>query len=76
MGGHKPVLIQSHPLTLHLPSHVLVVSRLKSVEAIKLEFVAPMPEQIATTTMKFLQVTEKLCKSCAKDLGRFWLGHI
>ena len=34
-----------------------IVSRLKSVEAIKLEFVAPMPEQISTATMQFLKVS-------------------
>ncbi len=39
----------------------LLVSRLKSVEAMKLEFVAPMPEKIATSTMQFLKVPEKLC---------------
>ncbi len=33
---------------------LVVVYRLKSVEAIKMKFVAPMPEQIATTTIHFL----------------------
>ena len=39
----------------------LLVYRLKSVEAIKMKFVAPMPEQIATTTIHFLKVSGKLC---------------
>ena len=34
-----------------------IVYRLKSVEAIKMKFVAPMPEQIATTTIHFLKVS-------------------
>ncbi len=38
-----------------------LVYRLKSVEAIKMKFVAPMPEQIATTTIHFLKVSGKLC---------------
>ncbi len=32
----------------------IVVYRLKSVETIKMKFVAPMPEQIATPTIHFL----------------------
>ncbi len=38
----------------------IVAYRLKSVEAIKMKFVAPMPEQIATTTVHFLKVSGKL----------------
>ncbi len=39
----------------------VLVYRLKSVEAIKMKFVAPMPEQISTTTIHFLKVSGKLC---------------
>ena len=34
----------------------MLVSRLKYVEALTLKFVAPMPEQIATTTMQLFKV--------------------
>ncbi len=34
----------------------LIICRLKSVGAIKMKFVAPMPEQIATTTIQFLKI--------------------
>ena len=37
----------------------LVVYRLKSVGALEMKFIAPMPEQIATTTMHFLKVNGK-----------------
>ena len=38
-----------------------VVYRLKSVGALEMKFVAPMPEQIATTTLHFLKVQGELC---------------
>ncbi len=41
--------------------YLYIVYRLKSVEAIKMKFVAPMPEQIATTTIHFPKVSGKLC---------------
>ena len=37
-------------------AEVLVVYRLKSVGALEFEFVAPIPEQIATTTVYFSKV--------------------
>ncbi len=56
-----------------------IVSRLKSVEAIKLQFVAPMPEQIVTTTMQILEVQWKAVSwhlrgmhCCGANL--FWQG--
>ncbi len=48
-------------LALYYNYVLRLVSRLKSVEAIKLKFVALMPEQISTTTMQFLKVPGKLC---------------
>ncbi len=38
-----------------------IVYDLKSVGALEIEFVAPIPEQIATTTMHFLKVPGELC---------------
>ena len=35
----------------------VVVCRLKSVGALEIEFVAPIPEQIVTTTMHFSKVS-------------------
>ncbi len=40
-----------HPCYEHVEA--LLVYRLKSVEALKMKFVAPMPEQIKTPTMHF-----------------------
>ncbi len=34
-----------------------LVYRLKSVEALEIDFVAPIPEQIATTTMHFFKAS-------------------
>ena len=38
-----------------------IVYRLKSVGALEMKFVAPMAEQIATTTMHILKVPGELC---------------
>ncbi len=38
-----------------------IVYRLKSVGALEMKLVAPIPEQIATTTMHFLKVPAELC---------------
>ncbi len=40
---------------------LLVVYDLKSVGALEMKFVAPISEQIATTTMHFLKVPGELC---------------
>ncbi len=40
---------------------ILFVYRLKSVGALEMEFVAPIPEQIATTTTHYLKVPGELC---------------
>ncbi len=39
--------------------YILIVYKLKSVEAIKMKLVAPMPEQIATSTTQFLKDTNR-----------------
>ena len=41
---------------------LFIVIDLKSVEALKMKFVAPMPEQIATTTTQSLKVPGELCQ--------------
>ena len=39
----------------------LIVYDLKSVVALEIKFVAPIPEQITTTIMLFLEVPGELC---------------
>ena len=59
---------------LDLPA--IVVYRLKSVEAIKMKFVAPMPEQIATTTIHFLKgnalLGSQLVLAWVQRISNFW----
>ena len=45
------------PLCLFLTNVSLIVYDLKSVGTLEIKFVAPIPEQIATTTMHFLKAT-------------------
>ncbi len=39
----------------------MIVYDLKSVGALEMKFLAPIPEQIATTTMHFPKVPVELC---------------
>ncbi len=57
----------------------MLVFRCNSVEPIKMKFVAPMPEQVATTTMQFIKIPGKLCwhaSPCMHCFGPnlFWHG--
>ena len=58
---HRVSYLYTESLFIFTIFQFLRNSRLKSVEAIKLEFVVPMPEQIATNTMQFFKVSGKLC---------------
>ena len=42
-------------LVIHFSTYKILVLSIKFVETIKMEFVAPMPEQIATITMEFFK---------------------
>ncbi len=50
------------------------VYRLKSVGALKIKFVAPMPEQITTPTMHFSEVSRDLTKKHCYGPNSFWHG--
>ncbi len=62
------ILVYSGQLIQHIlavsesiTNRSILVYWLKSIGALEMKFVAPMPEQIATTTMRFLKVTGELC---------------
>ncbi len=57
-------------MTYSYPSFIVKVYDLKSVGPLEIKLVAPMPEQIKTTTMHFYGVIEMHC--CGPDL--FWDG--
>ncbi len=46
---------------LFMDFHEFLVYDLNSVGALEIKFVAPIPEQIATTTIHFLKVPGELC---------------
>ncbi len=60
---HTPVeaRVSSVKICLFKSKSVHLVYDLKSVGALEIKFVAPIPEQIATTTMHFLKVPGELC---------------
>ena len=54
----------------------VIVYDLKSVEALKIEFVAPIPEQIGTSTMHFSNVSGVPVQGNALLRSRFVLAWV